>query len=423
MKIARRQFLKTLGAVSVLGRNLKNAPEKSGETRMSESGKYDVAVIGAGVFGSWTAYCLQKSGARVLLVDAYGPANARASSGGESRIIRMGYGADEIYTRWSLHALPLWKELFAQAGLPGLFQPTGVLWIAHDQEPYALASMKMMKDAGAKFEKLAADEVRRRFPQISFDDGAWGIFEPESGVLMARRAVQAVAAQAQKIGVSYISEAALAPSGGGRLSGVKTASGQTLSANAFVFACGPWLPKIFPNLLGDRIFPSRQEVFFFGVPAGNAQFSMPTMPTWIDSKDEFYGMPDLESRGFKVANDRHGEKVDPDTQSRIASPEAMAAAKEYIARRFPGLKDAPVVETRVCQYENTSNGDFLIDRHPDFENIWLVGGGSGHGFKHGPSLGEYVAALVLQGGASGPLKIEPRFSLATKQSTQNRAVH
>jgi sarcosine oxidase len=423
MKIARRQFLKTLGAVSVLGRNVKNAPEKSGETRMNESGKYDVAVIGAGAFGSWTAYCLQKSGARVLLLDAYGPANARASSGGESRIIRMGYGADEIYTRWSLHALPLWKELFAQAGCPGLFQPTGVLWIAHDQEPYALASMKMMQDAGAKFEKLGPDEMRRRFPQIFFEDGAWGIFEPDSGVLMARRAVQAVVAEAQKIGVSYVSEAALAPSGGGRLSAVKTASAQTLSANTFVFACGPWLPKIFPNLLADRIFPSRQEVFFFGVPAGNAQFSMPGMPTWIDSKDEFYGMPDLESRGFKVADDHHGPIVDPDTQPRMASVQAIAAARNFISERFPALKNAPIVESRVCQYENTSNGDFLIDRHPDFDNVWLVGGGSGHGFKHGPSLGEYVAALVLQGGASGTLKIEPRFSLATKQSTQNRAVH
>jgi glycine/D-amino acid oxidase-like deaminating enzyme len=335
----------------------------------------------------------------------------------------MGYGADEIYTRWSLHALPLWKELFAQAGCPGLFQPTGVLWIAHDEEPYALASMKMMQDAGAKFEKLGPDEMRRRFPQIFFEDGAWGIFEPDSGVLMARRAVQAVVAEAQKIGVSYVSEAALAPSGGGRLSAVKTASGQTLSANTFVFACGPWLPKIFPNLLGDRIFTSRQEVFFFGVPAGNAQFSMPVMPTWIDSKDEFYGMPDLESRGFKVADDHHGPIVDPDTQPRMASVQAIAAARNFISERFPALKNAPIVESRVCQYENTSNGDFLIDRHPDFDNVWLVGGGSGHGFKHGPSLGEYVAALVLQGGASGTLKIEPRFSLATKQSTQNRAVH
>jgi len=147
------------------------------------------------------------------------------------------------------------------------------------------------------------------------------------------------------------------------------------------------------------------------------------MPTWIDMKDGFYGMPDLESRGFKIADDNHGEKVDPDTQSRIATPQSLAATEKYMARRFPTLAGAPVIESRVCQYENTSNGDFLIDRHPDFDNVWLAGGGSGHGFKHGPSLGEYVAALVLQGSGSTVVKVEPRFSLATKQSTQNRAVH
>jgi glycine/D-amino acid oxidase-like deaminating enzyme len=242
-------------------------------------------------------------------------------------------------------------------------------------------------------------------------------------VLLARRAVQVVAEQARKIGVDYLCEEIITPAGNGRLASAKTLSGRTISANTFVFACGPWLPKVFPRVLGDRIFPSRQEVFFFGVAAGNAQFSAPAMPTWINLKDEFYGMPDIESRGFKIANDNHGPKVDPDTQSRIATPEAAAAAQKYVARRFPALKNAPVVETRVCQYENTSNGDFLIDKHPDFDNVWLVGGGSGHGFKHGPSLGEYAAALVLQNGAAEKVTIEPRFSLATKQSIQNRAVH
>jgi len=425
MKIERRQFLKTLGAATVVGNNWEGLPKKSGEKRMSEFRSYsvDVAVIGAGVFGSWTAYSLQKSGVKVLLLDEYGPANARASSGGESRIIRMGYGADEIYTRWSMHALPLWQKLFVEAGQPGLFQPTGVLWIARDQDPYSLASVATMQQVGAKFEKLALDDLRRRFPQVFFEDGAWGIFEPNSGVLMARRAVQAVAEQAQKLGVTYVREAALTPTGRGNLSAIKTASGKTISADTFVFACGPWLPKVFPDLLGSRIFPSRQEVFFLGIPPGNSQFSPPAMPTWIDMKDGFYGMPDLESRGFKIADDNHGEKADPDTQSRIATGESLEAVKNYIARRFPALKDAPVVESRVCQYENTSNGDFLIDRHPDFDNVWLVGGGSGHGFKHGPSLGEYVAAQVLQKGGSGAVKPEPRFSLATKQSTQNRSVH
>jgi monomeric sarcosine oxidase len=426
MKFPRRQFLKTLSAAAALSRGWKLAAAgatkastmKAGGSSMNAAKTYDVAVIGAGVFGAWTAYYLRKSGSSVALCDAYGPSNARASSGGESRIIRMGYGPGEIYTRWSMRALPLWKRLFADAGQPQLFQPTGVLWIFHEDEQYALDTLATLQKSGAKLDKLALGDLRARYPQISFDDGAWGILEPESGVLMARRAVQAVVSQAQKGGVEYRQESVLAPNERVRVSTLKTASGGAISAGTFVFTCGPWLPKVFPSVLGGRIFPSRQEVFFFGIPAGDTRFEMPAMPTWINLQDEYYGMPDIESRGFKIACDRHGEAFDPDTQSRIASAEGAVAAKQYLARRFPALKDAPLVETRVCQYENTSNGDFLIDRHPALENVWLVGGGSGHGFKHGPSLGEYVAARIMQGG-----EIEPRFSLATKQLVQQRAVY
>lgn len=383
---------------------------------------YDVAVVGAGVFGAWSAYFLQKSGARVVLLDAYGPANSRASSGGESRIIRMGYGADEIYTRWSLRALPIWKELFAESRRPELFHKTGVLWIAPEKYQYALDSLATLQKNNIPCEKLSFGDLRQRYPQISFDDDAWGIFEPDSGVLMARRAVQAVVNRATAIGADYRSVAVANPSAQRKLDSLTTTKGEKISAAAFVFACGSWLPKIFPDVLGSRLFVTRQEILFFGVPAGDKSFTQPAMPTWLYLKDEFYGMPDIESRGFKVADDHHGERVDPDTQSRIASSEAAEAARQFVARRFPTLKNAPIVETRVCQYENTSNGDFLIDRHPQLENVWLVGGGSGHGFKHGPSVGEYVASQVLQT-ADARANLEPRFSLATKQSTQNRAIH
>ena len=388
---------------------------------MSATKTFDVAVIGAGVFGSWTAYSLQKSGASVLLLDSYGPANARASSAGESRIIRTGYGPDEIYTRWSMRALPAWRELFARAGQPQLFQPTGVLWLARENDRYALATVATLEKVGARFEKLPLKELRHRYPQIALDDITWGIFEPESGVLMARRAVHAVVEQAQKLGVVYRMDAVVAPAGRRKHAEVETVSGEKIVAGTLVFACGPWLPKLFPDLLGSRIFPSRQEVFFFGAPAGDVRFSPPALSTWLVLEDEFYGMPDLESRGVKIAGDRHGRSVDPDTQSRIPTPGALAAAKKYLARRFPALKDAPVLESRVCQYENTSNGDFLIDRHLAFENVWLVGGGSGHGFKHGPPLGEYVAARVTQGDAAKN-EIEPRFSLSTKGERKKRAV-
>ena len=129
-------------------------------------------------------------------------------------------------------------------------------------------------------------------------------------------------------------------------------------------------------------------------------------------------MPDIESRGLKIALDAHGVAADPDTQSRVVSEESARKMREYVAKRFPALRDAPIAETRVCQYENTSNGDFLIDRHPEMENVWFAGGGSGHGFKHGPALGDYVARLIL-----GEVQPEPRFSLATKEVVQHRAVY
>jgi glycine/D-amino acid oxidase-like deaminating enzyme len=142
------------------------------------------------------------------------------------------------------------------------------------------------------------------------------------------------------------------------------------------------------------------------------------MPTWIDFGAEIYGLPDLEGRGFKVAPDRHGGPIDPDTDERLVAAESVQRVRAFLARRFPALAAAPLLETRVCQYENTSNGDFLIDRHPDADNVWLVGGGSGHGFKHGPAVGEYVAERLAGGGPE-----EPRFSLATKETVRKRAVY
>ena len=205
---------------------------------------------------------------------------------------------------------------------------------------------------------------------------------------------------------------------GAGLIALSPVSGERISAAVYVFACGAWLPKIFPDVLAGRIHPTRQEVFYLGAPAG-MRFQSPALPVWIDFKNEAYGLPDIEGRGVKVAIDRHGEAFDPDTNDRVASSEGLAEVRRYLARRVPELQNAPVNETRVCQYENTSNGDFLIDRHPEFENVWLVGGGSGHGFKHGPFVGEYVAARI-EGRIEG---IEPRFSLATKSAEHQRAVY
>jgi glycine/D-amino acid oxidase-like deaminating enzyme len=283
-------------------------------------------------------------------------------------------------------------------------------------------SREALRRANVRFQDLPPADLKRRFPQFRAPGDAIAIFEPDSGALMARQAVAAIVDQFVRDGGAYRQAAVATPKGQGRLEEVRTSEGDSVRADAFVFACGPWLGKVFPELLGNRIFPTRQEVFFFGVPAGDLRFEPAQMPVWIDYSDDrgMYGFPDLERRGVKVACDLHGPAIDPDAQSRIVSAEAVAAARGYVADRFPALAQMPIVESRVCQYENTSNGDFLIDRHPDFENVWMVGGGSGHGFKHGPAVGEYVAARVT--GAQVP-QIEPRFSLATKATEQKRSVH
>ena len=377
---------------------------------------YDVAVVGAGVFGVWTAYQLRRAGASVLLLDAYGPGNSRASSGGESRIMRLGYGPDEIYTRSAQRSFELWQELFATLGQHApMFHRTGVLWVAREHDAYCEATLTTLRAVNARCETLDEAELSRRFPQLTFDKAHWGILEPDAGVLMARRAVQAVAAKARSVGVDYLQEAITPAKVNGN---VQTVSGTNVRAGQFVFACGPWLPKLFPDLLGELIHVTRQEVFFIGVPAGNDLFTPARLPTWIDFNDLAYGLPDLEGRGFKIAIDAHGPDFDPDTGQRIVSPEMTITVREYLRKRVPLLADAPVTETRVCQYENTSNGDFLIDRHPDLKNIWLVGGGSGHGFKHGPAVGEYVAAMI-----AGKRQPEPRFSLATKKKVRERKVY
>jgi sarcosine oxidase len=383
---------------------------------MTQSSTYDVVVIGAGVFGSWTAWHLAKRKLKVLVLDAYGPAHARASSGGETRIIRMSYAVDEIYTRWSQRSLAQWKELSAACGQP-LFQQTGVLWLEGADDLRLRESQATIGRCGIAHEVMDNAALAKRYPQVNFDGISRGLLEPGSGVLLARRAVQSVIEEAKKKSAEFLIAHAVTPDGGGTITKLATSRCGTFSAAHFVFACGPWLGKVFPELLGHRIFPTRQEVFFFGCPGGDTSFAPPNLPTWLFNNDEVYGMPDIESRGLKMARDVHGERVDPDTQSRIVTAEGAQWARNYVARRFPALKDAPIVETRVCQYENTSNGDFLIDRHPEMPNVWLTGGGSGHGFKHGPALGEYLAAQIC-----GEGKAEPRFSLASKATQQKRAV-
>src|SRR5690606_30536377 len=133
-----------------------------------------VAVIGGGAFGAWTAWHLRRAGVSVLLLDAYGPASGRASSGGESRIIRAAYGQAEIYSRWSARAMELWREWTRAAG-PDLLHRTGALWISRPGDTFVPDSAAAMERCGLRFDTLSFAEIRTRFPQFSLPEDSWAI--------------------------------------------------------------------------------------------------------------------------------------------------------------------------------------------------------------------------------------------------------
>jgi monomeric sarcosine oxidase len=377
----------------------------------------DVVVVGAGTFGAWTAWHLRQAGHAVTLVDAFGAGHSRASSGGESRIIRIGYGERTLYSRWSLDSLPQWKERLAEAGRPDLFRETGVLWLGHDDDPHVEVTGRTLDRLGVVTESLAPLDLAKRFPALDFTGISRGIFEPHSGVLLARRAVSAVVERAVDSGVDFRVASVEPPAATHRVDAVQLGNGERLSAGVFVFACGPWLPRLFPSVVGSLLRVTRQEVFFFGTPAGERGLAPPALPAWIDFHAGAYGLPDIEGRGAKIGLTALGPAFDPDSGDRTPASEGLAAARRFAAGRLPALRDAPLVEARVCQYTNTPSGDLLIDRHPDHANVWLASGGSGHGFKLGPAVGAYVASQVV--GAAPP---EALVGLPAKRSGQERTV-
>ena len=336
-------------------------------------------VVGAGVFGAWTAHALNRRGWSVTLVEQYGAGNSRSSSGGETRIIRSGYGDLAVYARWAHESLPYWLDLDRQSG-ERLFVRTGALFLGNEGSWLAdtAATLQAERISAEWIERV---DLARRYPQLRATGPA--LLEPDAGVLFARRAVRALIRSLTSSGVRL------------EYRPVDPANELARSrSDALIFACGAWLPGLFPDVLGDAILPTRQEVFFFGPPAGDKRFDPESLPAWIAFAEGIYGLPNLEDRGVKIAIDAHGPPADPDTMDRVVDPDSVARVREALAARLPALANAPLLESRVCQYENTTNGHLLLDRLPGHDRVWVAGGGSGHGFKHGPAVGRYMADMI-----------------------------
>jgi glycine/D-amino acid oxidase-like deaminating enzyme len=387
-RLDRRTFLKATGA---------QAAALALTSRVSAQPGSDIVVVGAGPFGGWTALYLREKGHSVTLLDAYGPGNSRASSGGETRQIRAGYEDREMYTRWVLEAFPRWKAREQEWGRR-LFFETGRLLLAPEWDESLKKTKTVLDRQGVPNEVLSPIDLKRRYPQMSPEGVGVALFEPTTGVLKAREGCLAVAEAFQKKGGRFrIARALPGKQAGSRLVDVSLSDGSSLGGATFVFACGPWLPKVFPELLKKKLFTPRRDVFFFGTPAGDDRFSYPSFPNYSEEAGNsgYYGFPSIEGRGFKLCPVGELTAFDPDSDERIPSGYQLKRARAYLALRFPALRDQPLVESRVCQLEMSVDEHFIIQQHPALENVWITGGGSGHAYKHGPVLGEYIAERVL----------------------------
>lgn len=432
MTVDRRQFLKaaTAGAGLTLAgaaaAESATVPHSRASKRVRRDGQApDVVVVGAGAFGMWTALNLRRLGASVTVVDAYGPGNSRQTSGGETRGVRSSYGDRPhglLWAHWAKDAMRRWREwdeMGSEQLLPKLFFNTGDLIMREETSPYIEDTIANWDAAGIPYEVLTRDEIAHRWPWIRFENLGVALYEPGAGVVRARRTIESVAEVFRKEGgVVTIGRASIPAEAGSRVEQIATAAGDSLSASTFVFALGPWFPKAFPELMGKRLRIPIGHVFYFGVPPGDTRFMYPNMPS--------YGVPgvtgwpalDRDHRGFRVRTGGRPPQ-DPDESDRWIDKEYHERPRQVLADHFPDLVGAPILETRACHYESSVSRNFIVDKHPDYENVWLAGGGSAEAFKFGPVLGDYIAKRIL--GVEDDPELAEHFHLREEEfSDDNR---
>jgi len=382
-------------------------PEK---TRQSKNGK--IIVVGAGAFGGWTALHLLRKGYEVTLLDQFGPGNNQSSSGGETRIIRAFYGSQQIYFDLTLRAIQLWKENELLMGQKILHQNGLLVFVANPKDESLEAAISMYKKAGLVLEKIRADDAAKRWPQVNTSDLDHVMFDPVAGFLLARKGCNAVQDLFVKEGGKFMQRQVKEYSvKSGKCNAVTLYDGTSLEADDYVFACGPWLVRLFPEIT-SKLKVTRQPVFFFASPPGKSDLMENKLPVWfnMDAKGvvNLYGIPGNEYRGFKAAPELTDVITDKfDTYHRFWKPEELKFTEDIVANRFPKMAGRPLIEERVCQYTETPDNDFIFDRHPQVGNLWILGGGSGHGYKMGASLGELAAAII-----AGEKNIHPTFALS-----------
>lgn len=350
----------------------------------------EAVVVGAGIAGAMTALYLRRAGLSVCLVDAWDPGHARAASSGVHRLIRSTHGTDELYTLWSREARLRWMEMSQKLGQRFYYESGVVILAAAGHSQWEDATQDTFSRLGIPFFIVPPHELPIRLPVVNPQGIAYGLWEPEAGFIMSRDAL--------------VATVDLFRSEGGRFLRGKVETDENerpvldekpLQADLVVMACGAWMGKLFPRTLGSLLTIIRQDVILVSPSAGDTRYDWRNMPGWIDHGYPAYGVPAVKGHGFKAAFAWHHAVMDIDRSDRVTDPSTVARCRRYLATRFPELADSVITDQKVCQIVNTPDRHFIIDRHPAHEDVVLVAGGSGHLYKHGPVVGEFVSGFAL----------------------------
>ena len=376
----------------------------------------EIIVVGAGIAGASTALSLIRRGAKVTLIDRWEPGHARASSSDYNRVARAISGRDEFYTSWFRDARLRWMELEAETGQKLYYENGALILTTEGHCHWEDSTPATFEKVGVPYNRFSADEIAYHFPQFQTPDIAYALFEPEAGLVMAHRAVITTVQLFERLG------------GVVRRGRVETdenerpvLDGKPLEADVIVIATGPWMDEMFPRTIGPISVIMGINVLYTSTPDGSDMFDYTRMPCWIDHGMGSFGLPSVEGSGVKAAVVIPHEPIDINNDERLIRRESLAKTRSYIRKRLPGLIGQRVVDSKFNQVILTPDTHFVVDWHPEHQNVLFAGGCSGHLFKHGPTFGDFAAGVAMKEyGTADRFKVAGRRKLTPEESPSGR---
>ncbi len=377
--------------------------------------KNSVIVVGGGIVGVMTALTLQRRGEAVTLIDRWEPGHSRASSTDYNRVIRAISGQDEFYTRWARESRLRWLELQAESGQNLMYECGALILATGGHCDWENATAETFDRVGVPYYKFGRQDIESRFPQFRVPDIEYALFEPEAGMLMAHRCVLTGLELFRRAG-GIVRRGRVTTDGSER----PMLDGKPLEADLIIVSTGPWMADMFPRTIKPISTVVGVNVLYTSTPDGSEEFDMSRMPCWIDHGQGSFGLPSSEGSGVKAAV-VIPDKIDLDNDERLIRQETLGRTRSYIRHRLPGLEGERVVDSKFNQIILTPDTHFIVDWHPEHENVLFAGGCSGHLFKHAPVFAEFAAGVGMKDfGTADRFKITGRRKLSPKESPSGR---